>query len=410
MLGWSALVAPGCGVADDGARSAVDSVPSSPAPIATNDAGPADARSGAVIEDGGQDSALPTPDASVFAAVSPAHGVALALNTNSPSRLFADPVTPGHLLVGASSAGVADSIAVEWRSGAFGPALRWLHAQGVPPPPFAWEGGGIDGTGRAFVYACCAPFTPFTEQTDRRLMVTGANGAWIESPMTRPPGATSWPPRFLGIAPSTTRRVLFGVERQLWDVDGISVTPSDWPLATLATDVPSIDSTGRGLAFTDHDSALAIVAGTVRRCELGGGVLACNGLAATGIAAADLPRALWSTPFDAQRIYATTSDASFHVGIYASLDGGVTFAKLALPAGMTSVDAFAVDPHAPDAIVVHSPLQSLGGTLYSTKDRGATWSELAFPVVKLTSLQGIAFDAASDLYMVYGNTLYRAKP
>ena len=44
--------------------------------------------------------------------------------------------------------------------------------------------------------------------------------------------------------------------------------------------------------------------------------------------------------------------------------------------------------------------------LYVSSD-GQTWQELVLPETPITSLEGIAFDAAGDLYLLRGSRLFR---
>ncbi|AKU95302.1 hypothetical protein AKJ09_01966 [Labilithrix luteola] len=355
-----------------------------------------------------------------------------ALGVTAPNRLYADPVTPAHLLIG-SSPSIRGPIAIEWLDGSLHKALVWTGNvdQNAPPSTVLWKAGGIDGSGRSFAYVCCFPEAvgglgqnPYPW----KLATASPGGGWTWNAMHLPNGLPSsggnrWPPAIMALAATNTGRDIFtsGSDAftsgsEIFDTTGHLEDSVPWPVGTSNAKL-------NFLSFYDDTHLVAFVttrtgAIEVRRCSLNGANLACDATAATGIVAGQVPTMLRASK-NGSRVYAATMPVNASGGTtYASTDGGVSFSAVQLPPWGVDWDVFSFSPAAPDTLAVHMPAyQGTGPSgvnegLFVTKNRGVAWTKVELPKSggTTTSFQGMAFDAAGDLYLVYGSALFRTTP
>jgi hypothetical protein len=329
------------------------------------------------------------------------------MQTTSIDRVYADPVTPRHLLfAGLASSPNQTPLAIEWKNGKLYNALTHIDTN-AKMSSFSWTGGGIDSSGRAFAYICCFPSQsgdPFFQPSLFKLAVSDAAGKWTWNDLARPTrlGPSSWPPQFLAIAPVGAPRIVLSNGARLFDASADPLDSTNWSLTN------TVDELGLSLAFWDADRFLSVRNDGVRRCQLSGANLSCDAAAATGIAAQDIPLEPWVSSADPLSAYVLSIDPQqSRRGLYHSVDGAKTFDKVNLPSWPVDFYEYTFSPASPDNVAILLPAyDSRDEALMVSKDGGDNFVELPLPDVKITSFSGMTFDAAGRLFIVYGLGVY----
>jgi hypothetical protein len=302
-----------------------------------------------------------------------------------PSAMLVDPHAPARVAFVFSV--VADGLGI-WDSGSF--SKHWDDASGAISPK-AWQ---FDHLGDLYVI-------PDSQASSVVHYLADAN-AWVQVGLdTWPWPVPWWPPRDLVVASGPPTRVaLFGTDAYYDATDKLGFAPSmmfsyqvGWtPPPPLGESIylPTYLTDGSGEMYGVNAD------GDFGHCTSLNGTLACAKSYEFGDDR-DIAH-IAVTLANADAVYVETQDGSGVAELFASFDRGVTFDPVPLPPS----------PSAAFPLIVTSPIDAstlvvrMGQGVFSTRDLGATWTELSPP--KGPS-NGAGIDATGTLFVLADNTL-----
>jgi hypothetical protein len=368
--------------------------------------------SGAVMPDGRAPDGSAASDGSVATTWTAQSQSSLLELGASIGSLTPDPVQPRHFLLGLG--GASSEVLVEWSDSGFGTPLQPPQAVGISPQQAGIAFAGSDG-----MFGYYGGFSTMNQQTPFKLATARAGGSWSWIDLAPQFAYPTWPPRNLATGTGSPPREVLYSDTAIWDVTG-KLDPTGvlmWPYWSASSVTPAAEGGFATLRFLPGDSstflAAMVAAPTIHRCTFGS-ALTCDSNGATGMASGDTLGTLAIATSDPQRVYVMARTPAFDATLYTSSDGGRTFSTVPQPASMVSFQAWATSPVAPDTIVLYYPAYetdagaNVPDRLVLTRDRGATWTQLALPdgMTTTTDVDGIAFDAAGTLFLARGSVLF----